>query len=107
MGARIRTVKNPILSEIWKELIKWWKKVWFEAKLKARLQMIEWQTQVEAELERKERFEPVYQEKPVDPVLQTGESQLLGGEMRLATKWVIEEENERKINEQSESDETH
>jgi hypothetical protein len=107
MGARIRTVKNPILSEIWKELIKWWKKVWFEAKLKARLQMIEWQTQVEAELERKERFEPVYQEKEVDPVLQTGESQLLGGEMRLAAKWVIEEENERKINEQSGSDETH
>jgi len=107
MGARIRTVKNPILSEIWKELIKWWKKVWFEARLKARLQMIEWQTQVEAKLERKERFEPVYQEKPVDPVLQTGESQLLGGEMRLAAKWVIEEENERKVNEQSESDETH
>jgi len=106
MGARIRTVKNPILSEIWKELIKWWKKVWFEAKLKARLQMIEWQTQVEAELEQKERFEPVYQEKPVDPVLQTGESQLLGGEMRLAAKWVIEEENERKVNEQGGSNET-
>jgi hypothetical protein len=97
---------TPILSEIWKELIKWWKKVWFEAKLKARLQMIEWQTQVEAELERKERFESVYQEKPVDLVLQPGESQLLGGEMRLAAKWVIEEENERKINEQSESNET-
>jgi len=100
-------IMTPILSEIWKELIEWWKKVWFEARLKARLQMIEWQTQVEAELERKERFEPVYQEKPVDPVLQPGESQLLGGEMRLAAKWVIEEENERKINEQSESDETH
>ena len=100
-------MKNPILSEIWKELIKWWKKVWFEARLKARLQMIEWQTQVKAELERKERFEPVYQEKPIDPVLQTGESQLLGGEMRLAAKWVIEEENERKINEQSGSNETH
>jgi hypothetical protein len=97
---------TPILSEIWKELIKWWKKVWFEARLKARLQMIEWQTQVEAELERKERFEPVYQEKPVDPDLQTGESQLLGGEMRLAAKWVIEEENEIKVNEQPESDET-
>ena len=97
---------TPILSEIWKELIKWWKKVWFEARLKARLQMIEWQTQVEAELERKERFEPVYQEKPVDPELQTGESQLLGGEMRLAAKWVIEEENEIKVNERLESDET-
>ena len=99
-------MKNPILSEIWKELIKWWKKVWFEARLKARLQMIEWQTQVEAELERKEKFEPVYQEKEVDPVLQTGESQLLGGEMRLAAKWVIEEENVNKVNEQSGSNET-
>jgi hypothetical protein len=98
---------TPILSEIWKELIKWWKKVWFEAKLKARLQMIEWQTQVEAELERKERFEPVYQEKPVDEELQTGESQLLGGEMRLAAKWVIEEENVRKSNDQDGSNETN
>ena len=38
----------------------------------------------------------VYQEKPVDPVLQTGESQLLGGEMRLAAKWVIEKEKNNK-----------
>lgn len=98
---------TPILSEIWKELIKWWKKVWFEARLKARLQMIEWQTQVKAELERKERFEPVYQEKPVDEKLQTGESQLLGGEMRLTAKWVIEEENVRKNNEQDRSNETN
>jgi hypothetical protein len=100
-------IMTPILSEIWKELIKWWKKVWFEAKLKARLQMIEWQTQVEAELERKERFEPVYQEKPVDEELQTEESQLLGGEMRLAAKWVIEEENVRKSNDQDGSNETN
>lgn len=98
---------TPILSEIWKELIKWWKKVWFKARLKARLQMIEWQTQVEAELERKERFEPVYQEKPVDEELQTGKSQLLGGEMRLTAKWVIEEENVRKSNEQDRSNETN
>ena len=96
---------TPILSEIWKELIKWWKKVWFEAKLKARLQMIEWQNLRESEEERRERFEPVYQEKPVDPVLQTGKSQLLGGEMRLAAKWVIEEE-ERK-NKETETNETY
>ena len=54
--------------------------------------MIEWQNLRESEEERRERFEPVYQEKAVDPVLQTGASQLLGGEMRLAAKWVIEEE---------------
>jgi hypothetical protein len=32
------------------------KKVWFEAKLKARLQMIEWQNLRESEEERRERF---------------------------------------------------
>lgn len=96
-----------ILSEIWIEIVKWLKKVWFEAKLTARLKMIELETQIESEKERQERFEPVYQEKEVDPVLQTGESQLLGGEMRLAAKWVIEAENEKKINDQSESHETN
>jgi hypothetical protein len=85
-------VITQILSEIRTEIIRWLKKVWFEARLKARLQMIEWQNLRESEEGRRERFEPVYQEKPVDPVLQTGESQLLGGEMRLAAKWIIEEE---------------
>jgi len=82
----------PILSEIRTEIIKWLKKVWFEAKLRARLQMIEWQNLRESEEERRERFEPVYQEKPIDNELQTGESRKLGGEMRLAAKWVIEAE---------------
>jgi hypothetical protein len=86
---------TQILSDIRDEIVRWLKKVWFEARLKARLQMIEWQNLREAEEERRKRFEPVYQEKPVDPVLQTGESQLLGGEMRLAAKWVIEEEENR------------
>ncbi len=85
-------IVTPILSEIWKEIIKWWKKVWFEAKLMARLKMIEIETQLESEKERKERFEPIYQEKEIDNELQTGESRLLGGEMRLAAKWVIEAE---------------
>ena len=94
-----------ILSEIRAEIIRWLKKVWFEAKLKAKLQMIEWQNLREAEEERRERFEPIYQEKAIDPVLQTGESQLLGGEMRLATKWVIEEEE--RINKGNETNETY
>ena len=83
---------TQILSEIWKEVVKWWKKVWFEAKLTARLKMIELENQWESEQERKERFEPIYQEKEVNNELQTGESRLLGGEMRLAAKWVIEAE---------------
>lgn len=90
---------TPILFEIWKEIIKWWKKVWFEAKLTARLKMIEFENQWESEQERKERFEPIYQEKEVDDELQTGESRLLGGEMRLAAKWVIEAEEKMGGNE--------
>jgi len=87
-----------ILNKIYKEILKWLKQVWFDARLKARLQMIEWQNLRESEKERRERFEPVYQEKPVDPVLQPGESAKLGGEMRLAAKWVIEAEEQKKIN---------
>jgi hypothetical protein len=83
-------------SLLLKDLIKWWKKFWFECRLKARLTMIEWQNKIESDLEREERFEPVYQEKPVDDQLQTGESRKLGGEMRLAAKWVIEEEERNK-----------
>ena len=91
---------TTILSEIYREIVRWLKKVWFEAKLTARLQMIEWQNLRESEEERRKRFEPVYQEKTVDPVLQTGESQLLGGEMRLAAKWVIEAEEKERAEEQ-------
>lgn len=84
---------TQIWSEVWKEILKWWAKVWFEAKLAARLKMIEFETQRESEEERKKRFEPIYQEKPIDEELQTGLSKLLGGEMRLAAKWVIEAES--------------
>ena len=31
---------------------------------------------------------PRYSEKPIDPTLQTGESRLLGGEMRICAPWV-------------------
>lgn len=83
-----------LFNDIFKELIKWWKRVWFEAKLTARLKMIELQNQIESEREREERFEPVYKEKPIDDELQTGDSRLLGGEMRLVAKWVDEAEKE-------------
>jgi hypothetical protein len=83
------------LSRLLNKIVRWLKIIWFEVKLKVWLQMIERQNLREAEEERRERFKPVYQEKPVDPVLQTGESQLLGGEMRLAAKWVIEEEENK------------
>lgn len=44
-----------------------------------------------------DRFDPVakpiYTEKPVDEVLQTGESARLGGEMRLTAPWVEKSED--------------
>ena len=71
----IRTLFKDIIDAV----IKWWKQVWFEAKLKARLDMIELENRIESELEREIEQRPIYSEKPVDPELQTGESQKLGG----------------------------
>jgi hypothetical protein len=51
-------------------------------KLKARLDMIEFENQIEAEQERKQQAEPIYREYAPDPEKQTGESLKLGGEMR-------------------------
>jgi hypothetical protein len=79
----IRTLFKDIIDAV----IKWWKQVWFEAKLKARLDMIELENRIESELEREIEQRPIYSEKPVDPELQTGESQKLGGEMRLTAPW--------------------
>jgi hypothetical protein len=36
---------------------------------------------------------PIFTEKPINTELQTGESQLLGGEMRLRAPWVPESED--------------
>lgn len=89
------TVMNKIvLSKLFKDLIKWFKQFWFECLTKARLQLIEIENKVESDIEREKRFEPVYQEKEINNELQTGESRGLGGEMRLAAKWVIEAEEE-------------
>ena len=79
----IRTLFKDIIDAV----IKWWKQVWFEAKLKARLDMIELENRIESELEREIEQRHIYSEKLVDPELQTGESQKLGGEMRLTAPW--------------------
>lgn len=68
-------------------IIGWWKKLWFEARLKARLTMIEWDNQIKTELEREEQNKPIYIEHKIDPILQTGESQKLGGAMELRAPW--------------------
>lgn len=87
---------RTLFKEIIEAIIQWWKRVWFEAKLKARLDMIELENQIESELEREKEQRPIYTEKPVDPELQTGESQKLGGEMRLTAPWYDELESQRK-----------
>jgi hypothetical protein len=82
----------PILfKDIIQAIIKWWKRIWFEAKLKAKLDMIELENRIESELEREKANQPIYTEKPIDPELQTGESQKLGGEMRLTAPWYTDE----------------
>lgn len=83
----IRTLFKDIIDAI----IKWWKKTWFEAKLKARLDMIELQNRIDSELEREIEQRPLYIEHPIDPELQTGESQKLGGAMELRAPWYTDE----------------
>jgi len=82
----------PILfKDIVDAIIKWWKRVWFEAKLKARLDMIELENRIESEIERENQQKPIYTEYPIDPQLQTGESQKLGGAMELRAPWYTNE----------------
>lgn len=84
----IRTLFKDIIDAV----IRWWKRTWFEAKLKARLDMIELENRIESELEREKQNKPIYSEKPIDPELQTGESQKLGGEIRLTAPWYKEDQ---------------
>lgn len=81
-----------MLYSIWQAIIKWWKRIWFEAKLKARLDMVELENRIESEIEREKANRPIYIEHPIDPVLQTGESQKLGGAMELKAPWYKEED---------------
>ena len=73
-------------------VIKWWKLIWFEAKLKARLDMIELENRIQAEIELEKQNKPIYREHPIDPVLQTGESQKLGGAIQLTAPWYKDEQ---------------
>ena len=78
---------NKLFDDIIQAVIKWWKRTWFEAKLKARLDMIELDNRIQSELEREEQNKPIYREHPIDLDLQTGESQKLGGAMQLTAPW--------------------
>ena len=76
-----------LFDDIIQAVIKWWKRTWFEAKLKARLDMIELDNRIKSDLERKIEQKPIYREHPIDPDLQTGESQKLGGALQLTAPW--------------------
>jgi hypothetical protein len=80
-------VFNKLFDDIIQAVIKWWKRTWFEAKLKAKLDIIELENRIQSELELEEQNEPIYREHPIDPDLQTGESQKLGGAMQLTAPW--------------------
>lgn len=76
--------------------IKWLKRIWFESKLKARLQMIEWQNKIEFEKELEENFKPIYREGPArEPGTEAAK---LGGPMRLTSKWMIEDTKTNETN---------
>jgi hypothetical protein len=83
-------MKN-LFSQVIDALIEWWKKLWFESKLKARLTMIEWENQIEAQIDLEEQNKPIYIEHKIDPELQTGESKKLGGAMELRAPWYTDE----------------
>jgi hypothetical protein len=78
---------QTLFKDIVAAIIKWWKQRWFESKLEARLKMIELENQIESDIEREEAAKPIYTEHPIDPELQTGESQDLGGAMQLTAPW--------------------
>lgn len=79
------------LTDCWNAIIRWFKQQWFELNLQQNLheeeeKLLEELEQLTLE-ENKELIKPQYIEYPVDPGLQTGESQLLGGAMELKAPW--------------------
>ena len=73
------------------ELISWLKKIWFEAKLKARLDKIEKKYKIKFDKELKESFDPIFEEKPHDNP--DSEAAKLGGEISLKAKWLKDSED--------------
>ncbi|HAW52608.1 MAG TPA: hypothetical protein DCX54_09830 [Flavobacteriales bacterium] len=78
---------QTLFKDLLKEIIIWFKKLWFESKLKARLKMIEIQNEIEYEQELKKSFKPTLTEHKVDPKIQTGKSAKLGGALQLSAPW--------------------
>tara|TARA_R100001015_G_C4575275_1_gene132670 strand:- start:544 stop:789 length:246 start_codon:yes stop_codon:yes gene_type:complete len=80
-----------LLRKLITELISWLKKIWFEAKLQARLDKIEKKYKIKFDKELKESFEPIFEEKPHDDP--DSEAAKLGGEISLKAKWLKDSED--------------
>ena len=80
-----------LFKELITELISWLKKIWFEAKLQARLDKIEKKYKIKFDKELKESFEPIFEEKPHDEP--DSEAAKLGGEISLRAKWLKDSED--------------
>ena len=75
-----------LFKELIVELIKWLKKIWFEAKLKARLDKIERDYKIKFEKDLKESFTPIFEQKEHKKT--TIKARKLVREMSLRAKWL-------------------
>ena len=80
-----------LLRKVIKGIIDWLKKMWFEAKLQARLDKIEREYKIKFDKELKKSFERIFEQKPhEDP---DSEAAKLGGEISLKAKWLKDSED--------------
>ncbi len=75
-----------LFKELIVELIKWLKKIWFEAKLKARLDKIERDYKIKFEKDLKDSFTPIFEQKEHKKT--TIKARKLVREMSLRAKWL-------------------
>ena len=75
-----------LFKELIVELIKWLKKMWFDAKLKARLDKIERDYKIKFEKDLKDSFTPIFEQKEHKKT--TIKARKLVREMSLRAKWL-------------------
>ena len=80
-----------LLRKLIKGIISWLKRLWFEAKLQARLDKIEREYNIKFDKELKESFEPIFEQKPHEAP--NSEAAKLGGEISLKAKWLKDSED--------------
>ena len=80
-----------LLRKLITGIISWIKKLWFEAKLQARLDKIEREYNIKFNKELKESFEPIFEQKPHED--SNSEAAKLGGEISLKAKWLKDSED--------------